>query len=282
MLGPAIIALKGRWHIVRENWKLMVGYGLFAIVMPQIGHFNAVQYVQVSQGLLIQFLAPIAIVIWLWIRRGERPSIRTVLGSLVAIGGLLLVLEVFAGGAAFDIRGVAWSIFAMVGNAAYFVFSAENRIGLPPIVLAAGGTTVATLGLGVVAVIGLLPFETSTAPANYVGIDVPWWLPIVALGVLSSGMSYVTGIMGGRLLGARLSSFVGLAEVLFATILAAVLVAQLPAIGQMVGAVLVLAGVILVKLGESPAAEGIADAGKDFGAEALPPTRRARGARAEQ
>lgn len=55
--------------------------------------------------------------------------------------------------------------------------------------------------------------------------------------------------MGGRLLGARLSSFVGLAEVLFATILAALLVAQLPAIGQMVGAVLVLAGVILVKLG---------------------------------
>lgn len=64
-------------------------------------------------------------------------------------------------------------IFAMVGNAAYFVFSAENRIGLPPIVLAAGGTTVATLGLKRRARGHRAAAVRINRSANYAGIDVP-------------------------------------------------------------------------------------------------------------
>ena len=256
MVVPAVIALRGRWRLLLRNWRLLLGYGLFGITVPQLGHFSAVQYLQVAQALLIQYLAPLAIVIWLWIRRGERPGRRTVLGSVLAMGGLVLVLQVLGAGPAFDIRGLIWSLVAMVGNAAYFVYSSDDTSGLPPIVLAAGGCLVATIVLCLVALLQLLPVATASVAVAYAGLEVPWWLPLVFLGVLSSAASYVTGIMGARLLGTRLASFVGLSEVLFAIILAALLVGQMLTVAQVLGGVLVLAGVVLVKLGETTRRDG--------------------------
>ena len=96
----------------------------------------------------------------------------------------------------------------------------------------------------------------STISVSVVSLPMAWWLPLVILGVLSSAASYVTGIMGARLLGTRLASFVGLSEVLFAIILAALLVGQMLTLAQVLGGVLVLAGVVLVKLGETTRRDG--------------------------
>ena len=41
----------------------------------------------------------------------------------------------------------------------------------------------------------------------------PWWLPVLALGVVTAALAYVTGIAAGRRLGSRLASFVALLEV---------------------------------------------------------------------
>jgi drug/metabolite transporter (DMT)-like permease len=60
----------------------------------------------------------------------------------------------------------------------------------------------------------------------------------------------VTGIAATRRLGSRLASFVALLEVLFALVFAWLLLDELPAPVQFLGAAVVLAGVVLVKLGE--------------------------------
>ena len=249
-LGFALVALRGRWSVLRQHWQMVVSYGVVAIAVPQLAHFSAVQYMQVAQGLLIQYLAPVAIVFWLWLRRGERPAPRTVLGSVVAMGGLALVLQVSAAGFSLDLRGVAWSLLAMLGNAAYFIFSSDDRTDLPPVVMVAGGTVCASVLLIAVALVGLLPVAISTAPVTYAGFEVAWWVPLVVLGVVASAASYLLGITGARLLGTRLASFVGLSEVLIAIILASVLVGQVLTGSQWLGGLLVLAGVVLVKLGE--------------------------------
>lgn len=251
LLIPALLALRGRWQLLRSNWRMLVTYGLLAVAVPQLCYFNAVQYLQVPQALLIQYLAPLALVGLLWARRGERPTGRTIAGSLLALGGLVLVLQVASAGTALDWRGLAWAFGALIGNAAYFVISSDNTSGLPPIVLAAGGITVCAITLWLVALAGLLPFDTPIGPVSYAGVALPWWVPLVALGVITSALSYVAGIFGARMLGTRLASFVGLSEVLFATIFSALLVGQILTGGQTMGAVLVMAGVVLVKLGES-------------------------------
>ena len=75
----------------------------------------------------------------------------------------------------------------------------------------------------------------------------------LVLGVVTAATAYVTGIAATRRLGARLGSFVALIEVLMATLFAWVLLGQVPLPIQVGGALLVVGGVIVVKLGERPA-----------------------------
>ena len=63
-------------------------------------------------------------------------------------------------------------------------------------------------------------------------------------------VSYVSGILATRALGARLASFVALLEVLFSVVFAWLLLGQLPSEIQLLGGVLLLAGVIVVRAGE--------------------------------
>jgi drug/metabolite transporter (DMT)-like permease len=63
-------------------------------------------------------------------------------------------------------------------------------------------------------------------------------------------VSYIAGIGAARILGARLSSFVGLTEVMFAVLIAWLVLGELPTVIQLLGGVLIVAGVALVRLDE--------------------------------
>ena len=131
--------------------------------------------------------------------------------------------------------------------------SAGEDHGVPPIVLAAGGLAVGALSLAAAGLVGLVTLSASSGSASYRGVDVPWWVPILALGVVTAAVAYVAGILASRSLGARMASFAALLEVLFAVVFAWLLLGQLPHLVQLAGGVLVLAGVVLVKLGEPTA-----------------------------
>ena len=252
LVVPGALAVRGRWHLVRDNAGLVVVYGIAAVAGAQLCYFYAVSYLQVSVALLLEYTAPVAVVVWLWLRHGHRPSVLTVLGAAIAAGGLVLVLDVVSG-AELSTVGVLWALGAMVGAATYFVISADEDNGLPGITLAAGGLLVGGVVLLVALVSGLLPFDVSTADAVYDGRAVAWWLPVLALGLVTAAFAYVTGIAAGRRLGSRLASFVALGEVLASVVFAWALLGELPRPVQMAGGVLVLVGVVVVKLGEGRA-----------------------------
>ena len=130
--------------------------------------------------------------------------------------------------------------------------SADTRSGVPPLTLAGGGLAAGALGLGALGLVGILPMQATTAAPTYAGEAVPWWLPFVGLGVVTAAIAYTTGIAASRRLGSRLASFVALLEVVAAVTFAWLLLDQLPAALQLVGGVFVVAGVIVVKLGERP------------------------------
>lgn len=258
-LGAALVlpiglrALRGRWSLLRRSAGTVVAYGVLGVAGAQFCYFSAIQYMQVGPALMIEYTGPAAVVIWMWLRHGQRPSRLTLAGATVAGLGLLLVLDV-ASGADVSLAGVLWGLGAMVGLAAYFVISGSHDNGLPPMSLAAGGLVVGGALLGVLGLLGLLPMTGTTADAVYDGTTVTWWVPLLVLGVLSAAVAYVTGIEASRRLGSRLASFVGLTEVLAAVLVAWLLLGELPAPLQLVGGVLVLTGVVVVKLGEKQVA----------------------------
>jgi drug/metabolite transporter (DMT)-like permease len=253
LAGPALASLRGRWHLLRTHARLLVAYGLVAVAGCQFAYFSAVDRLPVAVALLIEYTAPVAVIGWLWARHRQRPVGLTVAGALVAGAGLVLVLDVFSAGAV-DGIGVAWAALAMAGCAFFFVVSAHSDDALPPIVLAAGGLAVGAVALALAGVTGLVTLSASTADPTYRGASVPWWLPLVALGVVTAAVAYVAGIEAARRLGPRMASFAALLEVLFGVLFAWLLLGQLPHTVQLLGGMLVLAGVVLVKLGEPAAA----------------------------
>jgi drug/metabolite transporter (DMT)-like permease len=249
LLGPAWIALDGRWALLRSNAGTVLGYGVVAVAGAQFAYFNAVRHMDVGVALLIEYTAPVAVVGWLWLRHGHRPGKLTVVGAVLAAAGLVLVLDLLSG-ADLSAIGVAWALVAMVGAAVYFVLSAGDS-ELPPLVLAAAGLWLATASLVVAGLTGAIPLDATTSPVAYGDTDVPVWVPVLALGVVTAAVAYVSGIAASRRLGSRLASFVGLLEVLAGLLFAWALLDQLPSWVQFVGGVLVLAGVVVVRLGES-------------------------------
>ncbi len=251
LIVPGILALRGRWGLLRRSIGTVVAYGVFAVAGAQLCYFLAIGYLDVSVALLIEYTAPVAVVLWLWVRQGARPSALTVMGAGVAAFGLVLLLDVLGGGR-ISLVGVAWALAAMVGAAVYFVISGDEGNGLPPMTLAAGGLLVALVVLGAAAMVGVLPITVGFGDVQFVSFAAPWWAVLLVLGVITGAVSYVTGIAATRRLGSRLGSFVALSEVIAAAIFAWLLLGQAPMPIQMGGAALVLAGVVLVKVGEKP------------------------------
>jgi len=246
-------ALRGRWGVLRANAGLLLLFGAVPVAGAQFAYFSAVERMDVGPALLIEYTAPAAVVVWLWLRHGERPGPLTVAGAGLAALGLVLVLDLLSG-ANLAPLGVLWALIAMLCAASYFVLAATPRADLPPVVLAGAGLAAGTLVLAVLGAVGILAMDTTTASPVYAGTAVPWWLPLLGLGVVTAGLAYCFGIAASVRLGSRLSSFVALLEVVAGVTFAWLLLDQLPGPLQLAGGALIVAGVIVVKLGERPRA----------------------------
>ncbi|HET9499631.1 MAG TPA: DMT family transporter [Marmoricola sp.] len=249
LLPPTLLALRGRWWLARRNAWLFVTYGAVAIAGCQLAYFTAIQHLQVGVALLVEYTAPVAVVLWLWARHAQRPRRLTVVGAVVCAVGLVLVLDVLTGGR-LSVVGVLWALVAMLGAAAYFVLSAQEDNGLPAVALAGGGIVVGAAVLGLSGLVGLVPMRFATDDPSYGDLSVPWWLPILLLGAVTAALAYWSGIAASRRLGSRLASFVALTEVLAALVFAWLLLGELPRAVQFLGGACIVVGVVVVKLGE--------------------------------
>jgi drug/metabolite transporter (DMT)-like permease len=246
LLGPAVLALRGRWSVLRRNLGLVATYGLLAMAGCQLFFFNSVQTLSVGVALLLEYLGLVLVVGWLWVRHGQRPRHWTLVGVALALAGLVLVLDV-TGGMRIDLTGVLWGLGAAIGLAAYFVLSAHDETGLPPLVMAAGGMVVAAVTLLVAGLVGLMPMRWSTEDVHMAGTDLPWFIPILGLGVVAGALAYALGIASARRLGSKVAAFLGLTEVLFSILFAWMLLGELPLGIQLAGGALIIAGVAAVR-----------------------------------
>ena len=253
LLVPTVRALGGRWHLLRREWRQVVAYGLTAVALPQVAFFYAISHLSVGVALLLEYLGLVLVVVWQCVVSPPRaPAYRRCSGCVLALIGLVLVLDVF-GGVRIDGIGVAWGLLAALGLASYYVMSgsthADGTASARRWRAAASWSRRSTFG--VLGLIGVLPMEFHTARSSWAGCSLPWWVAVLELAAIAAATAYVAGIVAARMLGAKLASFVGLSEVLFAVLLAWVLLGELPRAIQLVGGLFILAGVAVVRAEES-------------------------------
>ncbi|MFV2099568.1 EamA family transporter [Micromonospora sp. LOL_024] len=246
---PAVLVLRGRWSVLRRNLTSIGIFGLLGVAVAQACFFNAVRYLPVGVALLLEYLGVILVVGWTWLVQGQRPRRLTVAGSVVALTGLVFVLDL-TGAGRLDPVGVLWGLGAAVGLAGYFVLAGRVDSALPSVVMASGGMAA---GAGVLLLLGLagaLPLRATFDTVQFAGQQTSWLVPIVGLALVAAVVAYLAGIAAVRVLGSRLASFVGLSEVLFAVLIAWLVLGELPTIVQLLGGALIVVGVALVRLDE--------------------------------
>jgi drug/metabolite transporter (DMT)-like permease len=273
---PAVLALRGRWRHLRRSWPTAVAYGVIGVVGCQVCYFNTIERMPVGIALLIEYTGSILVVAWLWLRHAQRPRRLTVLGAAAAVAGLALMVVIGSGSGKAPASasggvspvGLAWALGAAVSMAVYFVLSAGPPApakadrgpaseaapageSLSPVALAWAGMWVGTAFLGILLAVHAMPSGASSRDVLLLAHRVPFLVPIAGIGLLSTATGYSTGIIAARRLGAKVASFIGMAEILFAVVYAWALLGQLPTVTQFLGGALILAGVTLVKIDET-------------------------------
>lgn len=247
ILSPALVrAMRRERGFVRRHGLSLLAFGLIPVLGCQLLFFSAMQRMPVAVALLIQYLAPVLLVGFVWLRTRRAPSRLVMIGSVVAIVGLVLVVDI--AGARFDLLGTLLALGAAVCVCVYFVMSERTGDGLPPLALAAGGLLVGAVVMALLGATGAMPFAAPPVSVTFRGVEVPGILALLWVGAVGTTLGYALGVMAVPRVGSRLASFIGLSEVLFALGFAWLLLGEAPSAVQIFGGALLLAGVVLVRM----------------------------------
>jgi drug/metabolite transporter (DMT)-like permease len=243
----ALFALRGNWSVLwRARWRVLL-MALVGVAGTQVLYFAAIQRIPVGTGILIEYMAPLLLVLFVWARTRKVPKAVVLIGSVVALVGLVLVVSPRGGAASLDVLGLSFAIFAMVGCAVYYVVAAAPSDGLPPVALAASGLVLGGIVLGLVGLTGILPFTATFGEVQLFGGTASWWVPLLIVGIVGTAIAYASSITASEMLGSRLASFVGLLEVVAATIYAWLLLGEKLSLPQLLGGLLILVGIGFVR-----------------------------------
>ena len=246
LLPFTLFALRGRWAALWNARGRVLLMAVIGVAATQLVYITAISLVPISTAILIEYMAPLLLVAFAWMRTRTVPKAVVLAGSGVALVGLVLVVGPNGHGG-INLAGLAFACLGAVGCAVYYIVAAKPSEGLPPVALAGSGLVLGGIALGLVGLTGLVPFRMHFGTVNLFGGAAPWWLPLVLVGVIGTGLAYAASITASEVLGSRLSSFMGLLEVIFAALYAWLLLGQNLTGQQLIGGMLILGGIALVR-----------------------------------
>jgi len=227
-LAPiAAFSLRGRWSALwRGRWRVL-GMAAVGVAGTQLFYFAAIQTIPVGTGILIEYMAPLLLVVLVWVRSRRMPKAVVLIGSVVALAGLVLVVSP-GGEGGVDVVGLLFALGAIVG-------------------LASSGLLLGAALLGLTGLVGIVPFTANLGEVPFLEGTAPWWIPMIIVGVVATAIAYATSIAATEMLGSRLASFAGLLEVVAATFYAWLLLGERLTLPQLLGGVLILVGIGFVR-----------------------------------
>lgn len=250
LLAVALIYYRRELKLRLREMPNFIGYGLAAMVLSPLMFYSAIERVSVGIVLIMEYTAPILIVLWLRIVRGVR--IRTaVLGGMVAcIVGLALV-AMPTGGVSLDGVGLLFGFGAAIALAGGYLFSERALEQRPAIIVSTIGYAVGTLAWVVGFSAWKFPFHLlmeQVGIPNTVGMPpvASLWLVLVIAGpcTVISGLMVLQGV---KLLGPARASVVSMVEPIFSAAIAWLLLSEFLSGLQLTGGAIALLSLVYLE-----------------------------------
>ena len=233
----------------RREIPTLLFYGVFGYAMVQLGYFIGISRgVPLSLVLIIEFTAPIWIVLWIKFVRKSVVAKDMWVAIALSLLGLILVAKVWQG-FSFDLIGSFGALGAALALAVYFLMSQSQGTKRSAQAMVVWGMGVAGLFWSLVLPIWNFPTAIFTTEINlqgrFSGYSAPGWLLIAYVVVFGTLVPYLFVVGGIRRLSASTSSVIGMLEPVLAGAFAWIWLSQSWTAIQLFGGLIVLIGIYI-------------------------------------
>lgn len=234
-------------RVTRGEWRLLLGYGILGVAGTQLLYFVAVSRLPVGIAMLLEYLSPVLVTVYIRFVRGVRLARLAWTGTALALLGLVLIAQVWQG-LRLDLLGVLAGLATAVCSASYFLIGEHGAVNRDPFGLVVWGMVIGAVVVSVVAPPWTLPLSVLGSSTPFGPWMPPTWALLGAVALLSTVFAFLFGISALRHLPSSVASVLSLLEPVVAICLAWLLLGEALSAVQLFGAVVLLSGAVLVQL----------------------------------
>ncbi|PPK63712.1 DMT family transporter [Actinokineospora auranticolor] len=247
LLAVALVLRRGRMAVRRADWWLVAVYGVLTLAVNQVVYTVALARLPVGVALLLEYLAPVLVALWVRFARREHVPRLLWAGIVVLLAGLALVTQVWTA-AAPDSLGVLFGLLAAVTLAARFVLAERGLRTYDPLVMATWGASLGAVALVAAGVVAPFPWHALTAVSTVGSIGAPVWALVLYVGLVGMAAAILLGAVAQRRIPSTSASLVAAVEIVVGGVLAAVLLGEHLDNAQWAGCAAMLAGIVLAQV----------------------------------
>lgn len=239
LVGALAVVARHKLRIDREDIPKMAWLGIVGLAGVHFTYFSAIEKLDIGVALVIQYLGPLLILLYLRLFHGRRlaPSLWAAVG--VSIAGCFLVVEAYDP-ERLDALGVAYAFGAALTFAIYLIASERSGHKYDAYTTLAYGFGFATLFWLIVRPPWNFPFEKLESAENLA-------LGVLGVAVVGTLIPFLLMLAALRHIPATRASVVATLEPILAAIIAWPMHDEVLGVPQVVGGLIVVAAVLWVQ-----------------------------------
>jgi drug/metabolite transporter (DMT)-like permease len=260
LVGAAIIAGlvlliidRRAFRMPRRQWPIMIVLGVVGVALLQGTYAAAVQRLPVGIALLLEYTAVLMVALVAYFFFKETVKARLWVAIALVLVGLAIVAQVWA--STLDGLGMVFAMAAAVCLALYFLIGEKQVTRTSPLALSFWTMSFAAIFWAFISGWWELSPGVFLEPVDLGGqgaeVIVPMWLPLAWNIVLGSFAPFMLSLASLRYLSATAAGIVASSEVVFAFVVAWAWLGETLGLVQVLGAAVVLAGIILAQTARS-------------------------------
>jgi drug/metabolite transporter (DMT)-like permease len=253
LIGLSLILLATRprsLRIDRGELVFLAAFGVLGVGLVQLFYFLAIHRLQIGVSLLIQYLGPLLVALFVRFVRKQHVRRRLWVALALTLGGMTLVVDLW-GGVSLDGLGVLFSLCSAVTFAGYLLL-AEQAVGRrDPISLLCYGFLFASIFWAVVQPWWSFPFDVPGTTVSLLGnlsdLHLPIWALIAWMVVLGTIVPFFLIVGSMRHITATRAGILAMVEPVVASLVAYGWLDETLGASQLAGGAIVLAGIVLAQ-----------------------------------
>lgn len=249
LMGATMLVIdRAALRLPRTRILPIVAMGV-AVAALQATYAVAVHILPVGIALLLEYTAVLAVALIAYFAFKEHVKARIWVAIALVLTGLAVVAEVW--NTTLDPIGVVWALLASASLTAYFILGERQTGAMHPMAVGFWTMTVATVfwaflsgwwNIDPAVLVASIPLT-----ADATGVTGPAWILMLINIVMGTFFSFALSLFAISRLKATRAGIVATSEILFAFLFAFVLLGETLNIGQIIGATVVLLGIVIAQ-----------------------------------